>query len=125
MKKVIYLVAIWGAAFTANLGIWILLWWVTHLAGGDNQATPFYGFTSGPGPMYLTAILGSTVLATLWHSLNCHEEECFRIGRHKVGGTPYCNKHHADARPSVTTEQLLTEQNELLREQNEILRARI
>lgn len=48
-----------------------------------------YAFASGPGPMILTASLGSTVIAGLWHHLNCHTAGCPRIVRHKISGGEY------------------------------------
>jgi hypothetical protein len=86
-------------------------------AGFSSQATDQYAFVSGVGPMLLTALLGSSVVAGLWHGLNCHREGCYRIGRHKVSGTPWCNRHHEGARPAVTVEDKLDELLDLLRAQ--------
>jgi hypothetical protein len=49
----------------------------------------------------LTAIIGT------YHLHNCHEDGCWRIGKHKVNGTPWCSRHQAKARPEVSVEQLL------------------
>ena len=84
----------------AGLVVWLALWpddWRAW-AGFSSQATQQYAFVSGVGPMLLTAVLGSSALATVWHSLNCHQEGCWRIGRHKVKGSPWCNTHHEQAR---------------------------
>lgn len=121
MRKFLYLTAIWGGFFVAWIGFWLGSFALVHLAGGDNQVTPFYGFTSGPGPMIETAILGSTILVAMWHSLNCHEPTCWRIGKHKISGTPYCNRHQADARPQQTAEELLLTISTQLARTNELL----
>ena len=76
-------------------------------AGFSSQATQQYAFVSGVGPMLLTAAGMSTIIAGLWHGLNCHEEGCWRIGRHKVRGTPWCNGHHENARTVLTLEDRL------------------
>lgn len=75
-----------------------------------------YAFASGPGPMILTAAGMSTIIGGLWRTHNCHEDGCYRIGKHKVNGTPWCNLHHEAARHVKTVEELLTETNDLLRE---------
>lgn len=111
-----------------GLGMWIGLkphdWqtWlgftkVDYFTSGQN-----YAFYSGIGPMLLTAAGMSTIIGGLWHSKNCHQDGCFRIGKHHVNGTPWCNVHHEAARHVKTSEQLLAEQNDLLTEQNRLLR---
>jgi hypothetical protein len=67
-----------------------------------------YAFLSGLGPCLITALGLSTIVAGLWHAHNCHYDSCWRIGRHKVNGTPWCNVHHAGARPEIGTEELLS-----------------
>lgn len=118
-----------GAALVVvGLGLWMGLKptdWQTWL--GFSKVDYFqlgtnYAFASGPGPMILTAVGMSTIIASLWRAHNCHQEGCYRIGRHKVNGTPWCNVHHESARHEKTTEQLLAEQNKLLEEQNRLLR---
>ena len=39
------------------------------------------------------------------------------IGRHKVKGTPFCNRHHQDARPPETLEDKLDRLIGLLEQQ--------
>jgi hypothetical protein len=51
-------------------------------------------FWSGFAPNL--AILGAAGGAYNKH--NCHVPRCWRIGRHHVNGTPWCNKHHGAAR---------------------------
>jgi hypothetical protein len=102
------------AVFT---GAWILIFEVVNHYGFDSQVTPQYGFSSGVGPMILTAMLGSTIITGIWHSLNCHKEGCWRISRHKVKGSPWCNGHHEEARTQTTLEDKLDRLIDLLTEQ--------
>lgn len=52
--------------------------WVAHFFGIDNLSGPFYGFWSGVG-----SDLGElALLGGLWHMFNCHDEGCWRVGRH-------------------------------------------
>ena len=57
------------------------------------------------------------LLASLWHALNCHQGGCWRIGRHKVKGSPWCNSHHENARAAETLEDKLDRLIDLLTEQ--------
>src|SRR5215469_1142821 len=107
MRKAIYLSVVAAVFAMLVAGFWVGCFFIVHLAHGDNQATALYGFGSGLGPMIETAILGGGIAGTMWHNWNCHDPLCWRIGRHKVNGTPYCNRHHADARPATTVESLL------------------
>ncbi|MGI8879442.1 MAG: hypothetical protein ACR2KJ_02820 [Jatrophihabitans sp.] len=36
------------------------------------------------------------IIGILWRKVNCHAKGCYRVGLHKVDGTPYitCKKHH-------------------------------
>lgn len=121
MRKALYLGTMWSGAAAAILIFWIVLYEVFNHFGFNNQATPYYGFTSGPAGPVLTAVLGSTILTGIWHSLNCHEATCWRLGKHKVNGTPWCGKHQSTARPQATAEELLFEQSKLLQRQNALL----
>jgi len=114
MKAKLRLSGLAAGVFLLICGFWVGTFDLFKVVGGNNQATSLYGFTSGPGPMILTALLGSTIFVTMWHSLNCHVEGCMNIGKHKVRGSPYCNLHHEDARHEKTVEELLAEQTILL-----------
>ena len=37
-------------------------------------------------------------MIALYRKHNCHSGGCWRIGRHVVDGTPWCDHHHQDAR---------------------------
>lgn len=65
------------------------------------------GITNASGHAYLAwsgvgsdvselAILGAVFGGYRKH--NCHEPHCWRIGRHLVDGTPWCDLHHQAAR---------------------------
>lgn len=60
------------------------------------------GFT--PALTVLT-LLGSVV--SLYHLHNCHADRCWRLGKHRVGGTPWCSRHQQLGQPSETVEELL------------------
>lgn len=78
-----------------------------HFLGIDTQESDNYDFFSGSGPFILTALGQTTIIAGLWHHVNCHEPGCLLIGRHKVDGTPWCNRHHENARAAIGTDELL------------------
>lgn len=79
-----------------------------HALGVDTQASQQYDFVSGVGPMILTALSMTTIVSGLWSAHNCHATGCWRIGRHKVKGTPWCNHHHEQARAEDTLEDKLS-----------------
>jgi hypothetical protein len=66
--------------------------WFLHTFGLDDGSGAWYLFWSGiVGDV---ALLGT--LFVLLRRLNCHASGCWRIGIHRVVGTPYvtCRKHH-------------------------------
>lgn len=71
---------------------------IIHLLGIDTQQSDNYDFFSGVGPVVVTGIGYTGMIAGLWHHVNCHASGCWRIGRHKVDGTPWCNAHQLSAR---------------------------
>jgi hypothetical protein len=80
---------------------------VMHALGWDGQTSDYYAAWSSSIPA-LIALLGmSTLITGLWHGLNCHERGCWRLGKHKVGGTPWCSRHHEGARPEMSERELL------------------
>jgi len=74
--------------------------WLLHFLGllpvppGGSAA---YNFWSGSGSDFgeLT-LIGLAYGAYRKHQ--CHNKGCWRIGRHQVDGTPWCNRHHQRAR---------------------------
>lgn len=73
--------------------------WLAVHTGSVNMpgSPPNYDFWSGAGSD-LTEVTLLGAVAGWWHKVNCHQEGCWRIGRHLVDGTPYCNTHHQQAR---------------------------
>lgn len=73
------------------IGTWIYHW--LGLAGTG----PVYGFWSGFGSDVSEFTLLGLVFGA-YRKHNCHTRGCWRIGRHQVNGTPWCNRHHEKAR---------------------------
>lgn len=65
-----------------------------------------YQLLSGFVPALTVLSLLGAILGT-YHLHNCHKGGCWRIGKHKVNGTPWCSRHEGEARPAVSVEQLL------------------
>lgn len=80
-----------------------------HFLGWDGQTSDNYAAWSGSVPAVFTLIGLSTIITGLWHGLNCHKPGCLRLSKHRVNGTPWCGRHHAEARPQLTTEDLLAQ----------------
>lgn len=79
-----------------------------HALGIDTQASQNYDFTSGSGPMIVSAIGFSGAGLSYWRHVNCHTDGCPRIGRYPVEGTPYkvCKACHPTVPDQVTVEHL-------------------
>jgi hypothetical protein len=74
-----------------------LLHWLAVHTGTVNEPGAYYGFWSGFGSdLGEVALLGA--IAGAYHKHNCHRKGCWRVGRHTVDGTPWCNHHHEQAR---------------------------
>lgn len=82
----------------------IFLHGLLHFLGVD-QGCPYgswnaYNFFSGSGSdIGELAIFGGVI--GIYRRHNCHERRCWRIGRHVVDGTPWCDTHHGAARVTV------------------------
>src|SRR5215469_10583179 len=72
-----------------------------------SSGTPWtYQLWSGFMPaLTVLTLLGS--VATLYHLHKCHHDGCWRLGKHRISGTPWCTRHMDSAAPRVTVEQLL------------------
>jgi hypothetical protein len=95
---------LWMGFYPADWSNWLGFSQYDYFRAGTN-----YAFASGPGPMLLTAAGMSTIITGLWHAHNCHQDGCWRIGRHKVNGTPWCNFHHEQARLERSVEVMMDE----------------
>lgn len=60
--------------------------------------TPWeYQLWSGFIPaLSVLTLLGSAV--SLYRVHTCHQDRCWRLGKHRVDGTPWCTRHHVRAR---------------------------
>lgn len=90
----------------------------------ESSSTPWtYQFYSGMfASLAVLGLLGSA--AGLWHHVNCCEPGCWRIGKHKVNGTPWCGRHQEGARPEMTENELLTRIHTELAAVRELLAAK-
>ena len=82
----------------------MILNWFLHTFGLDDGSGAWYLFWSGiVGDV---ALLGT--LFVLMRRLNCHAAGCWRLGIHRVVGTPFvtCRKHH----PVVPTGRVSADQ---------------
>jgi hypothetical protein len=103
----------WIALVLVLLGLGLIFAFVVpygfiHFFGIDTQQSDNYDFFSGPGPVFVTLIGFSSLFAGLVSHVNCHEPGCWRVGRHKVNGTPWCNTHHVNVRPERTEHEILS-----------------
>lgn len=75
----------------------------------QSSSTPWsYQLLSGFVPaLAVLTLLGS--VTALWRHVNCAQEHCWHLGRHKVAGTPWCDRHHENARPQQSIEEILLE----------------
>lgn len=87
------------------------------------QGTPWtYQLESGFIPALTVLTLLSAVFS-LYHVHNCHYDGCWRIGKHRVNGTPWCSVHEQQARPARTEAEILTSIEGMLGELLDIARA--
>lgn len=89
------------------LGLVVVCAVVVLAAAHWRHAEFWLGMTNASGPEYLAwsgwasdlaelTLLGA--VAGIYHKHNCHTDGCWRIGKHIVEGTPWCNRHHGEAR---------------------------
>lgn len=111
----------WIAAWlaTATLITLICLYdrFTLHFLGWDTQQSDNYAAFSGSIPAVETGLGLSTLITGMFHHVNCHEDGCWRIGKHRVDGTPWCSHHHGHARTRVTAtlEDVVTRLDTLIR----------
>jgi hypothetical protein len=73
------------------------------------QGTPWtYQLESGFIPA-LTVLTLLGAVTSMWHVHNCHHDGCWRLGKHRINGTPWCNKHQHLVRPERSERELLEE----------------
>lgn len=66
-----------------------LHWLFLHFVGNQSYVNFWGGIASDIGE--LTLMSG---LVGLYYKHVCHQRHCYRISRHIVNGSPWCNKHH-------------------------------
>jgi len=72
---------------------------IGHLLGLDNASGPWYLFWSGFGSD-LSEVAGLGVFVYMfWRRHSCHEDRCWRIGRHVYKDADghehvHCRRHH-------------------------------
>ena len=73
--------------------------WLAVHTGSSNEpgSPPNYNFWSGFGSDLGEVTIVGALLAVYRRHV-CHEHRCWRISRHVVDGSPWCNKHHGKAR---------------------------
>jgi hypothetical protein len=76
-----------------------------HILGLDNGSGHWYLWWSGVG----SDITEFAVIGAVWHSVNCHEPGCWRVGR-RVTASPdglhvrQCARHHQQRHMKERTE---------------------
>ena len=71
--------------------------------------TPWeYQMWSGIIPaLTILTLFGS--LGGAYHLHNCHQDGCWRLGKHRVDGTPWCTRHMGQAKTVRTEAEILEE----------------
>lgn len=97
---------VWRAGWLALAGV--IVWSIAAHPWGwlygfgvhpypESSSTPWtYQLWSGFLPaLTVLGLLGS--VAAAYHVHNCHQDGCWRIGKHKINGTPWCSRHQGTA----------------------------
>lgn len=106
MKRAVF----FGALAVIGTAAWAIVAYehgFAHFLGIDTQQSQNYDFVSGVGPMLITAVGYGGLITAVIGKFNCHEQGCWRIGKHHVNGTPWCGLHHSHARPERSENELL------------------
>lgn len=95
------------AILAAGAIVCLLLWYWPHvrneafvLIGSRDAAGGWYGTWSGFGGALPDVLLLSALAGWYVHHA-CHVSRCWRPGRHRVDGSPWCGKHHVGARQKL------------------------
>jgi hypothetical protein len=122
MKLFAVLSVLWAAALT-----WLGLYHPYGLRFAMGMwpvppGTPWtYQLESGFVPA-LTVLTLLSAVTSLYHLHNCHVETCWRLGKHRINGSPYCNVHKDSVKPVETIEELARREIALLTEIRDELR---
>lgn len=60
------------------------------------------GFIPALTVLSLLGAIGGT-----YHLHNCHSARCWRLGKHKINGTPWCSRHEDEGRAAHVSEATL------------------
>ena len=96
-------------------------WFALHtgiLNGGPDKYYNFWsGFGSDLGEATLISAVGIGVYTGV-RKVNCHTRGCWRIGHHRLDGTPYilCRHHHPDVPNGGASHQHILEQHRKYKE---------
>lgn len=85
----------WGWAFAIGV----------HPYPGPQTPWTYQLFSGFLPALTVVSLLGA--VSSLWHLKNCHEDGCWRIGKHVVNGSPWCNRHVAKVTPERTENEIL------------------
>lgn len=115
MKKWLLLPLAALAAWSAVTHPWGWLYALGVHPYPASSSTPWtYQMWSGIVPaLTVLTLFGS--LGAAWHLHNCHQDGCWRLGKHRVSGTPWCSRHFTLAVPERTDSDRLEEMISLLR----------
>lgn len=82
-------------------------WFLHSFTGASNETGWVYGLWSGFGGAIPDFLIIGSIAGFLVHR-NCHVHRCWRLGRHKVDGTPYvtCRRHHPVVPSRVTAQAI-------------------
>lgn len=93
-------IAAWSIAFHP----WAWLYGLGVHPYPASSGTPWtYQLWSGFMPALTVLTLFGSVLS-LWRLHNCHHEGCWRLGKHKIDGTPWCSRHQERIRLTETVD---------------------
>ena len=114
-----------GLAFTA-LAAWsaVTHWLAWRFGMGDWPVPPGTPWTYQLESGFIPALTVLTLLGTvvsLYHLHNCHKDGCWRLGKHKINGTPWCSLHEEDGRHYHGDDARLAELLEAQHETNQLL----
>lgn len=114
MKKAVF----FGALAVLGMTLWAVIaheHGFAHIFGIDTQQSQEYDFVSGVGPMIITAVGYGGLIAAVVGKFNCHQSGCWRIGKHHINGSPWCDVHHDGVRPERSERELLESIESLLK----------
>ncbi len=115
------LVLVVGIAFIIAFFDVVRHWLALHtgtLHGGPDLYYNFWsGFGSDLGEATLISAVGIGVYTGV-RKVNCHTKGCWRIGHHKLDGTPYilCRHHHPDVPTEGASHEHILEQHRKYKE---------